>query len=149
MDKYKLLSGSQYGFKLNLKDFKNVDIINHEILVNVLWSSIRGYFKNEKRFVKLGECQSSCFHIVCGIPYGSVLHPELFIFSKTLQFILFGNGITILGCAENLQSILEKLTSELGKIKNVFIYCCFICHYTIEQWNFKARWRVIPDSLHL
>ncbi len=74
------------GYSLTLK--KHFCTINHQILINKLEQyGIRGlapqwvqsYLRNRKQFVKMGDCQSECLNIVCGVPQGSVLGPKFFI----------------------------------------------------------------------
>ena len=123
------------GVFIDLK--KAFDTINHEILFSKLeqygirglaleW--VRSYLKNRRQFVKMGEYQSRCLDIVCGVPQGSVLGPRLFIIyindicniSKILKFILFADDTNIIGSGENLQQLLDIITSEFIKIKNWF-----------------------------
>ncbi len=123
------------GVFIDLK--KAFDTINHEILIYKLEQyGIRGialkwvssYLKDRRQFVKMGEVQSSWLDIVCGVPQGSVLGPKLFIIyindickiSQLLKFILFADDTNILGTGENLQQLLDTITSEFTRIKSWF-----------------------------
>lgn len=76
----------------------------------------------------MGEYQSRCLDIVCGVPQESVLGPKLFIIyindicnvSQILKFILFADDTNIFGSDENLQQHLDTITSEFIKIKYWF-----------------------------
>lgn len=104
LDKQKILSDNQYGFRSNSStslalidsieeiinalehkqytigvfiDLKKAfDTINHNILINKLERyGIRGVVLHWVK-VKLGEYSSSCLDITCGVPQGSVLGPK-------------------------------------------------------------------------
>ena len=78
--------------------------------------------------MKMGEHMSSCLDIVCGVPQGSVLGPILFIVyindigktSKNLQFVLFADDTNIFCTGEDLQQLLELITTEMSKLKKWF-----------------------------
>lgn len=165
IDKHKLITESQYGFRTNRStsmavtelieeitnsidqkkyavgvfiDLKKAfDTINHDILISklerygirgVVLNWIRSYLKNRQQFVKMGEHKSECLDIVCGVPQGSVLGPKLFIMyindickvSEILKFVLFADDTNIFGSGENLQQLLDLITSEFIKIKKWF-----------------------------
>lgn len=165
MDKHRLLTDSQYGFRTNRStslaltelieeitnsidqkkyavgvfvDLKKAfDTINHDILINKLERyGIRGvvlkwvssYLQNRQQFVKMGEYKSKCLDISCGVPQGSVLGPKLFIMyindickvSEILKFVLFADDTNIFCSGENLQQLLDLITSEIIKIKKWF-----------------------------
>ena len=76
----------------------------------------------------MGEHMSSCLDIVCGVPQGSVLGPIIFIVyindicktSKNLQFVLFADDTNIFCTGEDLQQLLELITTEMSKLKKWF-----------------------------
>ncbi len=73
----------------------------------------------------MGDCSSECLGIVCGVPQGSVLGPKLFVLyindicnvSSLVKCILFADDTNIFCSGENLQQLLDVITSELSKIK--------------------------------
>lgn len=164
IDKYKLLTDSQYGFRkgrstslaltelieeiTNSTDKKQYEVgvfidlkkvfntINHDIINKLERLGIRGlvldwlsnYLKDRKQFVKLGDYTSDCLDIECGVPQGSVLGPKLFILyindickvSEQLKFVFFADDTNIFGSGQNLEQLLDLITSEFGKIKQWF-----------------------------
>ena len=78
-----------------------------------------------QQFVQMGDCQSSCLDIVCGVPQGSVLGPKLFIFymndiskvSKILTFVLFADDTNMFCTGDNLQQLLAEINLELCQLK--------------------------------
>lgn len=164
IDKYKLLTDSQYGFRkgrstslaltelieeiTNSTDKKQYEVgvfidlkkvfntINHDIINKLERLGIRGlvldwlsnYLKDRKQFVKLGDYTSDCLDIECGVPQGSVFGPKLFILyindickvSDQLKFVFFADDTNIFGFGQNLEQLLDLITSEFGKIKQWF-----------------------------
>uniref|UniRef100_A0A3Q3EDH9 Reverse transcriptase domain-containing protein n=1 Tax=Labrus bergylta TaxID=56723 RepID=A0A3Q3EDH9_9LABR len=123
------------GVFIDLK--KAFDTINHNRLINklerygirgVILNWLRSYLHNRQQFVKLGEYTSSCLDIACGVPQGSVLGPIIFILyindicktSNILQFVLFADDTNIFCTGEDLQQLLELITSEMSKLKRWF-----------------------------
>ena len=123
------------GVFIDLK--KAFDTINHDRLINklerygirgVVLNWLRSYLQNRQQFVKMGEHMSSCLDIACRVPQGSVLGPILFILhindicktSKILQFVLFADDTNIFCMGEDLQQLLELITTEIIKLKKWF-----------------------------
>ena len=73
----------------------------------------------------MGDCSSECLDIACGVPQGSVLGPKLFVLyindicnvSSLVKCILFADDTNIFCSGENLQQLLDVISSELSKIK--------------------------------
>lgn len=131
IDEYKYVA----GIFIDLK--KAFDTINHEILIDklerygirgIVLQWVRSYLSNRKQFVRLGESMSSCLSIACGVPQGSVLGPKLFILyindmcevSRQLKMVLFADDTNMFCSGKNLQSLLDLVSSELGKLKSWF-----------------------------
>ena len=72
--------------------------------------------------------KSTCLDITCGVPQGSVLGPKMFIVYindickvlRILKFVLFADDTNIFCSGENLQQLLEVLTTEISKLKMWF-----------------------------
>lgn len=106
INKNKLLSDSQYGFRKKnstslaltelIEEITNAtdknkcavgafDTINHEILLEririrgVVLNWVSSYLRDRQQFVKIGEYSSECLSMACGVPQGSVLGPKLFL----------------------------------------------------------------------
>lgn len=109
------------------------DTINHTILINKLEQyGVRGvalkwltsYLSNRKQCVKMGNCQSKCLDMICGLPQGSFLSPKLFNIyindicksSQLLRFILFADDTNIFASGANLQQLLQTVTLEFTKV---------------------------------
>ena len=131
IDEYKYVAGVFIDLK------KAFDTINHDILINklerygirgIVLNWVQSYLSDRKQFVKLGESVSSCLSIACGVPQGSVLGPKLFILyindmcevSNILKMVVFADDTNIFCSGKNLQELLDKVTSELSKLKGWF-----------------------------
>ena len=76
----------------------------------------------------MGDNESDCLEIVCGVPQGSVLGPVLFNLyingickvSSALKFVLFADDTNILVSGENLQQLLSIIALEISKLKKWF-----------------------------
>uniref|UniRef100_A0A3Q3EUW8 Reverse transcriptase domain-containing protein n=1 Tax=Labrus bergylta TaxID=56723 RepID=A0A3Q3EUW8_9LABR len=120
------------GVFIDLK--KAFDTINHDRLINklerygirgVVLNWLRSYLHNRQQFVKLGEYTSSCLDIACGVPQGSVMGPIIFILyindiCKTSNILIFADDTNIFCTGEDLQQLLELITSEMSKLKRWF-----------------------------
>ena len=164
IEKHKLLTESQYGFRENRStslalmelieeitncienkyaigifiDLKKAfDTINHDILLDKLERyGIRGvglkwlssYLIDRQQFVKLGDYKSTLLDIKCGVPQGSILGPKLFILyindickvSDVFKFVLFADDTNIFCSGDNMQHLLNMITSEMNKLKKWF-----------------------------
>lgn len=126
----------QYGVGVFIDLKKVFNTINHDIINKLERLGIRGlvldwlsnYLKDRKQFVKLGDYTSDCLDIECGVPQGSVFGPKLFILyindickvSDQLKFVFFADDTNIFGFGQNLEQLLDLITSEFGKIKQWF-----------------------------
>ena len=116
----------KYGVGVFIDLKKAFDTINHDRGIVLKWLS--SYLKDRQQFVKLGDYTSKCLDIACGVPQGSVLGPKLFILyindickvSELLKSVLFADDTNIFGSGQNLQQILDIITSEFRKIKQWF-----------------------------
>ncbi|MPV02359.1 hypothetical protein FVA96_24525 [Escherichia coli] len=74
--------------------------------------------------MQMGDHQSSCLDIVCGVPQGSVLGPKLFIryindiskVSKILKFVWFADDTNIFCTGDNLQQLSAEINLELCQL---------------------------------
>ena len=143
MNKYKILSCNQYGFRKNhstayaliqLYDklsnaidqgkvtlglfidlSKAFDTVNHDI---------KSYLSGRSQFVQYNGYNSSFKYVECGIPQGSILGPLLFLIyindicnvSKVLEFILFADDSTIFFSHNDLNFLVELVNTELKKL---------------------------------
>lgn len=76
----------------------------------------------------MGDYQSSCQEIVCGLPQGSILGPKLFNMyindicktSQILRFILFADDTNIFVSGDDLQQLCQIVTLELKRVNKWF-----------------------------
>lgn len=120
------------GVFIDLK--KAFDTINHAILLNKLelygirgvtgdW--IKSYLTGRTQYVKMGQHLSEQLGIVCGVPQGSVLGPQLFnlyindIFnvSQSLKLILFADDTNIFYSSNDYHELECTMNRELNEIK--------------------------------
>ena len=115
-------------------DFKKAfDTIDHDILLKKLfkygirgkaYNWIKSYLENRLQYVSFNDNYSSKLPITCGVPQGSILGPLLFILyindianiSSDILPILFADDTNLFFKGSNLQSVIDKINSELIKI---------------------------------
>uniref|UniRef100_A0A8C6T7P7 Reverse transcriptase domain-containing protein n=1 Tax=Neogobius melanostomus TaxID=47308 RepID=A0A8C6T7P7_9GOBI len=131
------VDNKKYAIGLFIDLSKAFDTINYDILINKLEHyGIRGvalqwvtsYLKNRKQCVKIGDYQSSCQEIVCGLPQGSILGPKLFNMyindicktSQVLKFILFADDTNIFASGDDLQQLCRIVNLELKSVNKWF-----------------------------
>uniref|UniRef100_A0A8C6SQ40 Reverse transcriptase domain-containing protein n=1 Tax=Neogobius melanostomus TaxID=47308 RepID=A0A8C6SQ40_9GOBI len=131
------VDNKKYAIGLFIDLSKAFDTINYDILINKLEHyGIRGvalqwvtsYLKNRKQCVKIGDYQSSCRQIVCGLPQGSILGPKLFNMyindicktSQVLKFILFADDTNIFASGDDLQQLCRIVNLELKSVNKWF-----------------------------
>ncbi len=86
---------------------------------------LKNYIGNRQQSVQTGEHKSTCRNVTCGVPQGSVLGPVLFILniddickiSEWLSFALFADDTNAFCSGENMQQLLEVITTEMVKLK--------------------------------
>jgi len=91
-------------------------------------SYLKNRKQNRKQCVTIGDHQSSCQEIVCGLPQGSILGPKLFNMyindicktSKILRFILFADDTNIFASGNDLQQLCQIVTLELKHVNMWF-----------------------------
>lgn len=120
------------GLFLDLR--KAFDTIGHDILIRklercgvrgVVLNWVLSYLRDRKQFVKLNGCCSLCMDIACGVPQGSVFGPKFFNLyingickvSKVLKMVLFADDTNIFCSGDDLQHLLDELTTEISKVK--------------------------------
>lgn len=120
------------GIFIDLK--KAFDTINHSILLKKLerygirgiagnW--IKSYLMERPQFIKMGDNNSKCMYIVCGLPQGSILSPLLFnlyindIFkvSNIVKMVLFADDTNIFYANDNHNDLVKTVNQELEKLK--------------------------------
>ena len=117
---------------------KGFDTLNHDILLNKLEHyGVRGitldwfisYIQNRQQYVFLNGTSSSLRQIGCGVPQGSILGPLLFLIyvndivccSDILQFILFADDTNIFHCSNDIDTLINTVTTELSKLSDWFM----------------------------
>ena len=108
---------------------KAFDSINHDILLHKLhFYGIRGicnmwfssYLTNRKQYIELNDEKSSLINITCGVPYGSILGPLLFLIyindiekSASLNILSYADETTVYQSGPNVYNLIININHEL------------------------------------
>jgi hypothetical protein len=119
------------GVYIDLK--KAFDTINHDLLLKKMEQyGIRGiandwvksYLSNRFQYVQYDDCKSDSLKVLCGVPQGSILGPQLFLLyindicnvSEIVKFILFADDTNLFYSDNTVDKVESVLNSELKKL---------------------------------
>ena len=94
----------------------------------VAYDWIKSYLCERKQYVSVNNCNSEAMNVVCGVPQGSILGPNLFILyvndicnvSSLLRFVLFADDTNILLSGDDVKEISKTLSKQLDKLNSWF-----------------------------
>jgi hypothetical protein len=90
---------------------------------------LKDYLNHRYQFVQINEICSDPLEVLCGVPQGSILGPQLFILyindicnvSKLLKFVLFADDTNIFYSNTDIKSLTHIVNYELGKLCDWFM----------------------------
>ena len=82
------------------------------------------YSEIRKQCVHYNNCDLDILNICCGVPQGSIVGPKLFVIymndicnvSKVCNFILFADDTNLFYYDSNLNELIQRTNTELGKL---------------------------------
>ena len=117
---------------------KTFDTVDHAILLKKLelygitdrnYAWIKSYLANRLQYIQIDENSRTEFCVVkCGVPYGSILGPLLFLLyvndlknaSSVLDPIMFADDTNLFYAHSNIQKLFSTLNEELASIRQWF-----------------------------
>ena len=123
------------GVFIELK--KAFDSIDHKLLLTklehygirgVVYDWIKSYLCESKQYVSVNNGNSEAMNVVCGVPQGYILGPNLFILymnyicnvSSLLRFVLFADDTNLLSSGDDVKEISKTLSKQLDKLNSWF-----------------------------
>ena len=95
--------------------------------INLLW--FKRYLENRKQFTKYNILSTSYKSIICGVPQGSILGPQLFLIyvndlheaSSILDSIMFEDDTNLFYSHQNIDNLFSTVNLELQCINQWFM----------------------------
>ena len=114
---------------------------------------LKSYLFNRKQYVVWNGANSTCSHLQCGVPQGSILGPLLFliyindlhVISEEALFILYAKDTNIFITDKVKHKLIARMNSALDRLDNWFKLSLNVekCAYMI----FKPRNIILSDHI--